>query len=188
MRLVVDAQPALIGIRTTSAQLNMRSEQPLVEIHTEPSNLNAHNTLPKIEIDQSQCFSESGLKGILELTADNAAYSVQAMQESVGRIAEQGDELTNFAGGGNVIAEQAGYNAFDQFARDWNMVTMPQSRPKITLIEGGVKFDPVSAKVTFNAKLTKPEIDYQPGNVEVYLRQKDQINIHFEGLNLDMKV
>lgn len=187
MRMVVNAQPALIGLQTHNAQMNLKSPLPKIEIETTPGSLNAHITLPKIEIDQSQCFSESGLKGPLELIAENATNSVSAMYESVGRIAEQGDQLTIINKNANPIAEQAFYNAFDQFERDFNMVTMPKSRPKITLIEGKVTFDPTPTKVNISAKLTKPEMNYQPGKVEVYLRQKNSIDIRFEGLNLDLK-
>lgn len=187
IRLVIQSQPALIGLQTTNAQMNLKNPLPSIEIETTPGSLNAHNTLPKVEIDQSQCFSESGLKGIFELTAENAQYSVQQMLASTGRIAAQGDELTMISSGANIIAEQGYSNAFDQFDRDWNMVTMPQSRPKITLKEGGVTFNPTPAKVTITPRLTKPEMDYKPGKVDVYLRQKNSIDIQFEGLNLDLK-
>lgn len=188
IQLRVQSQPALIGLQTTNAQMNLRNPQPSIEIETTPAQLNARNTLPKVEIDQSQCFSESGLKGILELTTENASYSLQAMYASTSRIASQGDELTQISSGANVIAEQAYYNAFDQFDRDWNMVTMPQSRPKITLKEGGVTFNPTPGKVTITPKLTQPEMDYKAGKVDVYLRQRNSIDIHFEGINLDLKV
>lgn len=187
MNMVVDAQRAWIGIKTTNAQLNYKITQPIVEMKTEYGSPNAEQTKLQIKIDQSQCFSESGLKGILELSKENCSNAINLMYESVGRIVDQGNALANFHMGGNTIADQGYYNAYEQFDRDFNMVTMPKSRPKIDFVGGGVTFNPTRTVVQMTPKLIKPEFNYHAGNVEVYMKQHSQIQVRFEGLNLDLK-
>ena len=188
MELSIRSKPALLGIQTQNAQVKLHNAPPILELKTEKAELNMQVTLPKVEIDQKQCFSESGLKGILELSSENVRDAVSQMYASVGRIAEQGNALTDIHTGGNPIADQAYYNAYDQFDKDYNMVTMPKSRPKITVIEGKVNLNPTQGKITATPRLTKPELDYQPGKVDIYLRQKADLQIDFKPSKLDMKV
>jgi hypothetical protein len=187
MRLSINSQQAVLGIQTQNAQYNMRNELPKVEIETKAAELNMSVTLPTIEIDQRQCFSESGLKGVLELATENVQNAVQIMYASIGRIAEQGNELTNIQNGGNVIADQAVYNAYEQFATDYNMVTMPRSRPKITVREGKISTNPTAAEFRNKPRLTKPEIDYQAGKVTIYMLRESSLKIRFEPTQFDQK-
>lgn len=177
MRLVMQSQPAILGYRTNNAQTKMHTAQAKLELEIQDSKLEMTSELPKIQIDQSQCFSESGLKSSRELTAENAANALQQMQASVGRIADQGNQMANIGTGANVIAEQAYFNAYDQFATDYNMVTMPKSRPKITVIEGRINFSANRAKVVGTPRLSKPEIDYTPGKVEYSMQQYQKLTI-----------
>lgn len=188
IRLTASTTPYLIGMSTTPAKLNMRTTQPKVELHQEHGKVMIQTTAPKITIDQSQCFSESGLKGILELTRDMANESVSIMNESVGRIAEQGTELTNIHLGGNPIADQASYNAYDQFSHEFNMVTMPTSRPNIQLVRGTVRIQATGGKV--DAKLIRGEVatDYSPGKVEIYARSKNSIQFQTTGTIYDRSI
>lgn len=187
MGFSIQTKPALLGMETKPARLSWKSEQPVVELESQNVELNIQSTLPKIKIDQSQCFSESGLKSINELNAENAQRAVSDMYQSIGRIVEQGNELTNFYSGGNVIADQGYNNAYTQFDKDFNMVTMPKSRPKITLEPGEVKMDPTTPKVIATPRLSKIDFQYQPGKVDIYLRQKPEISMEYTP-KLDMKV
>ncbi len=187
MRIVMQSQMAQLGIQTKNAQAKLHNEQAVVEIETTPAQLNMKTELPKIEIDQSQCFSESGLKGILELSNENSKNAVQLMYSSIGRIVEQGNQLTNFYEGGNAIADQAYYNAYDQFDKEFNMVTMPQSRPKIAVREGSVNTNYSRGTLKLSPRLTKPELDYTPGKVDIYLKQKNELRISVEGQKFDLK-
>lgn len=187
MRLVVESQPARIGMQTRNASVQRQTTLPKVELQTEQARVEVESTLPKIQIDQRQCFSESGLKGILELTAENAANSVSEMYASIGRIAEQGNALTEIQNGGNVIADQAYYNAYDQFLKDYNLVTMPKSRPKITLQEGAINLKVKGGTVSKNYVKGEIQTEYNPGKVEIYMLQERMFNLRFEKSQLDMK-
>lgn len=187
MRLMIDSQPAKLGMITHNAQLNYKTTLPKVELQTDEIQVQLESTQPKITIDQKQCFSESGLKGILELSLENASKASGLMYESVGRIAEQGNALTDIHLGGNPIADQAYYNAYDQFQNEFNMVTMPRTRPDIKLIRGHVNINFKGG--TVNKKFVPGELDlqYNPGKVEIYMLQERQFNMRFEKSKFDMK-
>lgn len=187
MRLVIDHQPARIGINTQNAQLTRSTTLPKIELKTEQAKVDVKITLPKVQIDQKQCFAESGLKGILQLASENASNAVGEMYASVGRIAEQGNALTDIHNGGNPIADQAYYNAYDQFDKDFNLVTMPKSRPKITLVRGELRLQVKGGTVEKNFVKGENNAEYQPGKVEIYMLQKRQFEMRFEKTSIDLK-
>lgn len=185
-RLSMSSQQAQIGIQTQRPQLNHQSSMTTLEIKQEQVLLKMETTLPKVTIDQSQCFSESGLKSIMELIAENASYGVSKMQESVGRIAEQGNQLADIGRTAEgAIQSQGVYNAFDQFAVDYNMVTMPKSRPQITLQRGYVNAKPEGGTVQITPKPGSLDLKYVEGKIEFYLKQKNSLNIQVEGGTID---
>lgn len=187
MRLTIESQPAKLGMNTQNASVQRQSTLPRIDLETEQAKVEMTSTQPKIQIDQRQCFSESGLKGILELSAENAANAVSTMYASVGRIAEQGNALTDIQNGGNPIAEQAYYNAYDQFATDYNMVTMPKTRPKITLQEGRVNLNVRGGTVNENYVKGEIKTEYQAGKVEIYMLQERMFQMRFEQSQFDQK-
>lgn len=187
MRITMQSTPALIGMSTNNAKLDMHTEHPKVEIETTQPRIEMRNEQPKVLIDQSQCFSESGLKSVFELTAENAQMASQLMYESVGRIAEQGNELANIQNKNNAIADQAEYNAYDQFKREFNLGTMPKSRPKITVVEGSTNAQYVKGTVDVKAVRGQIDMQYTPGKVDIYMKQMNQLNIQVEGSNIDLK-
>jgi hypothetical protein len=188
-KVVVNSTPAMIGIRTQNAKVDYETTRPMVEIEQKQAQIILESTPPKITIDQSQCFSESGLKSITELIRENSAYGVRKMLESVGRIAEQGNQLADIGRTAtNAIPDQAAYNAYSQFDFDYNMGTMPMSRPKIELVEGKVNVSSTGGTVKITPRMGHINQSYTPGKVEIYLQQMNSINIHVEGENLDLKV
>lgn len=187
MRIMMTSQPTLLDIRTINARTTMHTELPKLDLETEKANLNMQTELPKIQIDQSQCFSESGLKTCAELSAENASRSVQEMYASIGKTVEQGNALTDFHNGANMVAEQSFFNAYDQFEREFGMVTMPMSRPNITLNRGKVNTDYQPGRINATPRLSKPEINYEPGKVDISVKQYNSIKFRTEPSTLDVR-
>lgn len=188
MELRITTTPALLGLNRTPGKLDMQQPKADQEIHTEQAKVKIQSTQPKILIDQTQCFSESGLKPISDFSRENAQYGISKMYDSVARISEQGTELSNIQDPSNKFAEQGLYNAYDQFQVDYNMVTMPRSKPNITVIEGKTDITVEGGTVNHNVKVNKPIVDFKPGKVEIYIRQMNSINIEAVPSKLDKKV
>lgn len=188
MALEIRTTPAILNYHNVKPQHSIKQPKARVEGSITHSKISVEATLPKVTIDQTECFNESGLKTVSAFRADNVAYAKQKMQESVGRIASQGDELTNVHLGGNPIADQAYSNAYDQFEHEFGMVTMPRSRPKIDVIEGRVDIKVQEGENTKRVIAQKPEIDYKQGKVEKYMKQYGSISIRYLGENVNLSV
>lgn len=173
-----------IQIQTTSAQIGMRSNPATLDMKQRKADqtisapmpiVHVEMTLPKIQMDQTRCFAESGRKPAGEFVSDNSSYAVQKMYESVGRIAEQGTQLSNIHEPDDKLSSQASYNAYDQFMVDYNMVTMPRSRPEITVIEGKNDIKVTGGTFEHKVQINKPEISYKAGGVEIYMQRMHDI-------------
>lgn len=184
MKLVIDSQSAKVGIDIYNASVNRKTGDAKVSIDTKETQINIDATMPKVLIDQSRCFSESGLKTNSELTADYAAEGVGKMNQGVARIVAQGNQLAQI--GSNPIPAQAEYNAYGQFEHSFGLVCMPKSRPQINLVKGQLDIG-FSGDVKIGYQKGYNDAQYNPGRVQVYLDQKNYMKTTFEKTALDLK-
>jgi len=181
------SQNAIIGIETQNAQLEIDQQEPDFEFDIKHPKVQVEATLPKVEISQAQAFSESGLKGVLELTFENTQIAKQAVLGGIQRRAQQGDQLTEISKP-DPIPDIAKYNAVDQFKKDYNIVTMPTSGPDIQVIEGQLDIQVEEGQVNNNTKANRPIVDYTPGSVNIYMQQYNSLEIWTIGTKFDIKI
>lgn len=178
-RLQITTTPIKMAYQTQNAQVNIKNPKgATLDMQTKHAKVKMQSNQPKVLIDQSACFSESGLKSNGELIADNAAYAYSKSLEAIGKIVDQGNQMADVHKG-NPIPDQAVSNAYEQFYREWNMVTMPRSRPKIDVIEGKVNIDVERGKVINNTTYQPPQISATPGKVNIYVERYNSIDIQF---------
>ncbi|WIF96132.1 DUF6470 family protein [Caminicella sporogenes] len=177
----ITSLPALIGINTIPAKLEIIQPKADVNMHTELPKVQMHTEQVKVQIDQYQCFAEAGLKNYLDLTKDTAQFAIQALLQGIERIVRQGNELAAIENEADPIPVQSKENAFELFNKDYNIETIPKSRPKIDFKGGTVDIKVHEGKTDIDVKVNKPQINYIPGKVEIYLRQKNSINIEYIG-------
>lgn len=188
MALEIRTNPMQLSYNTTKARQTMEQPKAKVEGSLSLPKSQVEVTLPKVTIDQTQAFNESGLKNIEAFSAEYTALAKQKMQESIGRIASQGTEMSNIHQGGNPIAEQASFNAYDQFDNEFGMVTMPRSRPQIDVVEGNVDLRITEGELTGKIVAQKPRVEYEPGNVDIRIERYNNISIRYTGEKLDLQV
>lgn len=185
----MQSQNARIAIETQSAQLEIDPNLPELDLEIAEPELSIESTLPKVEISQQQAFSESGLKGILELTADTAQVARQLMLQGISRVSSQGDQLADVSKP-DPVPDNARYNAYEQFQHDYNMVTMPVSGPDIQVIEGENDIQFERGTIENNTQVSDVIVDYTPGSVNITMDQYPSLEIWTveSGSNLDIKV
>lgn len=171
-----------LGIDRTPGKFDMESPGYTLNMSVSQAKVRVEATLPKVTIDQSQCFSEAGRKGNADFAAEMVSYAKSAMLGSIGRIAEQGNQMADIPNAAEAIQDQGYYNAFEQFDKEFNMGTIPTSRPKINIIEGNLDIRITEGQVTNNTVPQKMNIQYQKGAVEVYLKQRPNLEIQFVDL------
>lgn len=179
LQLQINQTWAQIGIKSTPGTLQVQNPGYTLDMSVTQPQIRVEATLPQITIDQSQCFAEAGRKGLTAFSADMVSYAKSAMLGSIARIAEQGNEMAALPNAVNVIAEQGYSNAYDQFEKEFGMVTIPTSRPKIGLKEGTVDIQVTPGEVVNNTTLQKTSLQYTKGAVEVYLKQRPSIDVRF---------
>jgi len=84
--------------------------------------------MPRLIIDQSQCFKECGLKNFSDVTREGAELGQRRALEYMGEIAEQGNRMAHIELNRPVIAEIALEKAMKE-VKDFNITFIPQSRP-----------------------------------------------------------
>lgn len=181
--IIISRTDALIGIHTTPAKVSIQQPKADFEMHTEYSKLEMHTEQVQVQIDQQQCFNESGLKDYATLTRDNVMEAQQAVMEGIARRVSEGDMMASLKSGKHVIAEIAFNNSFEQHVFDID--TVPKSKPQIDFIGGTVDIRVHEGYVDIQSRPNKPIIDVQIGGVEFYMRQNPEIRFEYVGKKLD---
>ncbi len=187
MRIQMRSQSAQISIETKSAQQEIDQDLPELDLEIEEAELSIESTLPRVEIDQKQAFSESGLKGILELTAENAQMARQLLLGGIQRVSEQGNQMADVSKP-DPIPDIARYNSWEQFQKDYNVATMPVSGPDITVIEGKNDIQFKRGRIVNNTQIPKIAIDYKPGDVIIGMKQYQSLQIWTTESKFDIEV
>lgn len=169
-QIAVNRTPARLEVENPGYTLNMSVTQAKVRVEA---------TLPKITIDQSQCFAEAGLKGVAALREELVSIARSAMLASISRIVDQGNQLADIPNAYGAIPDQAYSNAFDQFDKEFDIGTIPRSRPRIEVQEGRLDIQVTPGEVRNQTAVQAPVLRYQKGSVEVYLKQKPSIEVRF---------
>ncbi|MFY9277978.1 MAG: DUF6470 family protein [Caldicoprobacterales bacterium] len=176
-----------IGIDTYRSWMDIRQTPPKAHIEQRKPELSIEGKLPKVYIDQTQCFTESGLKPPLQLAMDFNMEGKKAAFEAIGRIAQEGTRLRSIEKGGNPIAEIA----YEKSQRDYEitMVQMPKSRPDIEWDLGYLKIDwkPNPAKIEWET-YTTAQINATKHRVDIYMKQWPDIKIEYIGNNIDSSI
>ncbi len=170
--------PLKLGVRTTPSKLNIDQGPPItLNTHTEPSRLEMHTEHVKVQIDQTKCFEEVGLKGNAAMLAETVSFSKQKLIEGIGKTVDHGNQLAAIENPQNPIPDQAMYNAFEQFVHEWNLGFIPQSRPEFKVIPGSVDINYKPAEFVNNTQPIKPKIQYTKSKVDIYVEQYGNIEM-----------
>lgn len=188
MKLMIRTQPAIIGWKTKNAQQTTPSlpKEPL-ELEIVKPKIEMQATSVRVNIDQNQCFNESGLKDNKAFLDDMVARSKQIVMDGIAEKVEDGNQLMTIESGRDAIAEQASYNAWERFYHTFGLMTMPTSRPIISVQEGEIEFDFQRGSVrALNGPFLIDRGTYEPGNVGYYMQQKNSIKITPVGDEVDI--
>lgn len=181
MDIRITTTRAQIGINNTPAKLEIKQPKADVKMNITQPKMKIHSEQSKVNIDQYQCFAECGQKNDRDLIKDNAAFSKQKALQGIARIVKQGNQSAAIGNGVDPTPSQAKENAYGMFEKDFDIGVIPKSRPKITFTGGKVDIKATPGEVNVNVKTNKPNINYTRGKLEVYLKQKNSINIEYVG-------
>lgn len=177
MALQINTIKPQIQIQTIKGEFSIRQPKPEVSIKTERPKLNIDSELPKVKIDQYQPFSEAGLKNYIDLTKENAMYAKQKVMEAIARYVDDGNRLAMIEISQDPIPELAEKNAWGN-EKVFDIGTLPKSRPEID-VTGRLDINFTMGKVSIDVKINKPIINITRNKVNIYLKQKPEIDIRY---------
>ena len=165
-----------MGMKSRMSKLNIQQGHGQLEMTTTPNKLDIVKDKLEIRIDQTQCFAEAGLKTNTMLMEDYARLGRQYVMEGIARVAEEGNQLAmpnNFNAIANIAANKANK------VLDFNIKFIPESKPIIDFVGGDLKVNWNIGKVDINYTPQKPQIEYVPGELDIYVEQYASIKIDF---------
>ena len=166
-----------IGISTVPGRMTI--EQPPAEMHLEQprAEVKMKTTPGRLTIDQTEAWAAMDIKHIFRRIKEQAERGRQAALEGTARRAAEGDELMRIEDGGRPIAEHAERNSrLLDFQYNYALVPPPLS-VKIHYEPGTLTVDVEPGRVINRTVVRKPVIEYEPGRVDIYMKQYPSIDI-----------
>ncbi|WP_010676914.1 DUF6470 family protein [Bacillus timonensis] len=182
-----------IRIQSQYAKLNIEIQKPSQEIEQRPADMiieqpsaemKINRTPGRLTIDQTLAWENLDLKSPFKRVEENAELGMSVSFETIGRIAEEGNELMKIENGGNPIIDQAVRNSQNE--------TVFHTGSTPSQFSVSVQYDP--AHVSIDWTVNKPQIEvnvnkpvhtYTPGKVTAYVNPRNSLSIDFVGMNFD---
>ncbi|MGE5472842.1 MAG: DUF6470 family protein [Ignavibacteriales bacterium] len=175
-KIGIDKYPSKLEINSKQANLNMHKTLVQVEINQE---------LPKVIIDQHECFASAGLKNNLELVQEAAEAGRQQALAYTAQKSQEGDRFANIASKENTVAALAKEHSFDQHV--FNIDSIPKVRPKIDFV-GRLDISFKKGQITNDVEQGYMNMNFSKAQIEMYELQKPSVNIEYIGNNIDLKI
>ena len=174
MGLEISSVPAKLHIETTPSRLDIQTRKARLEFRTERAKVNVHTELPRVVIDQYECFASMGLMGPVDLTRQEGQYAMQQALKYASKVSADGDSMAAIENPVDPMPDIVERDAFPEheFVLDY----IPKARPRIT-VTGGVKVniegEMPGALNGVKATYTPHEIriNYMPSQVRISMAQ-----------------
>lgn len=178
MPFQIQSQAAKISINTTKGSFHMQQPKGKLNIETTYPKMQIDRKLPRVIIDQYQCFAEAGLKNIFDLTREYAQMGKQKALEAIANINQEGDRTADICSGIPEAIPEIAQSKIGSDEKEFNIDTIPKSRPRID-VEGHLNIAWEIGGTNINYIAQKPIINIEKNNVEIYLRQKPKLDIRY---------
>ncbi|MGS0763304.1 DUF6470 family protein [Syntrophomonas curvata] len=179
VHLQIHQQYARIGLNIKDPAIRLHTSHPRLEMKTRPGQLTMESPRPDLHIDQSKCFADAGLRSPEILRDYIASQALSDFMEGVGEVVSEGDALAQITG--TSIADIAATCLDTNYVFDAKAI--PQQRPDIRFDIYPVKIDYQPADADVRLRQGRVESNLERGKVEVYLRQKNYVEIRYAGEN-----
>ncbi len=174
-----------IEINQTFAELGINRELSKLEIKQPKADINTTQELPKLdvnitssklEIDQSAAFKALGLVPTIELTNIISDNYLNTGLNAIKKIAEKGKHFQQIHIYNDPIVEHAKHDTVDYSAYDY-VGRASCDNVDINFNLGSLSINWSGGNVNTDVQVNKPELEYSRGYVNIYLQQKNSIEI-----------
>ncbi|UNK18071.1 DUF6470 family protein [Paenibacillus sp. N3/727] len=175
-QLQIVRQPALQEMNSKKAELSIRQQRPDMQIETSQAKMNISQPRPDMEIDQHQAWRAYNGGTALEMNRQIYSELPALFLEGLAKRVEQGNRMAEIHLPGNTISEIYGSDwKRDPFVEyrapasyDNVDIYVNRNRPEIAI-------EPIAPQIS--AQAYTPEIEYNPGFLEIRMKQYGSIEI-----------
>ena len=186
-RIQIQQGYSKIGMEQVKGQLSIEQRNPTLNMHQQSGDLEMNSTAGNLDIDQSKAWSALGLARSIEMMDRIAQNAMESSMQNIAEIAQAGDRMMAIQNKGSVFADLA----YQSLRKDRYM----EFRGPVSYDNVDISYTPrivdityIPSDVSFDPEYNKPTIEYTPGNVNVYIDQKNYINFSTTGTKLDAVV
>ena len=180
LTLNISQQPAKMEITTVRAANNLTTTSPRLLIDTEAATVEIRQPKGELEIDWRPFRASYGIKDSSEFSRDNAERGRQIALETIGRIAQDGDQLARI---------ESGQDAVVALATESNNTPVPEviwawlEPPAITYTAHQPEFRFTPARFSTELIRGTVNIDYEPYQFNLRMIQYPSIKMWVTGYN-----
>lgn len=183
----INLQHGRLGIEESPYQFEMSHQMDRVEVAQEQSRVQMEARNIDINIDMTEMRQDMGLYNFRDRMQMRVQESFETALEAIGRYGEIGDRLMDFQN--NDIADIA----FEEMLDDDVQVEIDYLSPPEFSVEGPeLEVDSIPAQYEMSTEmenqLNRPEYNFQPGDINIFLRQEPGIEITVPGREVDVRV
>lgn len=172
MGLEISRIPAKLNIETSPSRLDIRTRKAKLEFRAERAKIDVHTEMPRVVIDQYECFATMGLMGPIDLTRQEARYAMRQALIYASKVSADGDSMAAIENPVDPMPDIVERDAFaeHEFVLDY----IPKARPEIT-VTGGLQ---VNVEGEMPGALNGVKAEYTPASIRInYTPSKVRISM-----------
>ncbi|MBL0385516.1 hypothetical protein JJB07_02540 [Tumebacillus sp. ITR2] len=181
LRLELSHGNARIGVQSTPGKWDMQQPHADMEITQKPAVLTIDQGPGQLDLDLYTARRALGFKKTGDMLADVAGQTKQIVLEAIGRIVEDGNQMAAIQNHRNVVADLA--------LEHQDLGPMPiQDVDPGSYNPVGIHYQPHETQLHWEVRGTEIHAtphaaitNYTPGKVDVYLDQKNWLQIDVKG-------
>ncbi|CAM2934371.1 DUF6470 domain-containing protein [Paenibacillus sediminis] len=180
-RLSIRQTYANIGMETRQAQLNIESPSGDLEVESPPAAMEVNTTPAELSVDSSRAWMALGKGNHLEWLHMISSQMHQEFLLNVSRIVDEGNQLAQFKH--STIADMMAQRMQEQSSIQYNgeasfhNVDLQYTPSHIDI--NWTRHDP-----QINYTPHRPQAKYEPGGVDIYLKNKNSIQMWVSNYDL----
>jgi hypothetical protein len=182
MGLEISRVPARLNIETSPSRLSIQTQRAKLELSHKEAKIDIQTELPRVVIDQYECFATSGLMGPLDLTRQAAQSAMQQALNYASKVAGDGDSMAALENPSSPLPSIVERDAYPE--HEFGLDYMPKARPRIT-VEGDVQIsaqrnaEGISNGVQGEFTPGGVSMDYSPSQVRISMAQYPSISFRY---------
>ena len=152
-----------------------KGEQSIVQTKAK---MHIDKQAPRVIIDTYEQRAELGMKNNMDLLIDAKQLARQSLMSAIGRIVSDGNRMANITKNMPLAIPELAERNSKPTMHEFNFALLPISRPNID-VEGHLNIDWEIGGANIDYKPQKPKIEYARGNLNISMKQYQEINIEY---------